>query len=95
MKIKPLFDRIVIEEDKEETTISGIFIGGTNKDNIKTGTVICVGEGNDNNDGEKSKMYVQPGDKVIYSKFSGMETTLNKKNFFIIRQTDVLAIIEE
>ena len=94
MSIKPLFDRVVIKEDKEEVSKNGIFIGATNKDNIKTGTVICVGEGNDLEDGKKSNMYVKPNDKVVYSKFSGLETTIDKEILFIIRQTDILAIIE-
>jgi len=95
MRLKPLFDRVVIEEDKEEVSVNGIFIGAVNKDNVKTGTVISVGDGNSFEDGKKSEMYVKPNDKVIYSKFAGIETTIDNKKVFVIRQTDILAIIEE
>ena len=93
MKIKPLFDRVVIEEDKEEVSLNGIFIGASNKENVKTGTVLSVGDGNQN-DGKLEKMFVNVGDKVIYSKFSGIETSISNKKVFIIRQTDILAIIQ-
>lgn len=95
MNLKPLFDRVIIEEDKDEVSSNGIFIGSTNKDNVKTGTVVSVGDGNDLDDGKKSTMYVKTGDRVIYSKFSGIETTLDNKSVFVIRQTDILAIIEK
>ena len=95
MKLKPLFDRVIIEEDKDEISANGIFIGSVNKDNVKTGKVISVGEGNDLDDGKKGEMYVTPGDRVIYSKFSGIETTIDNKKVFVIRQTDILAIIQD
>ena len=94
MNIKPLFDRVVIEEEKDDYSKNGIFIGATNKENVKTGTVVFVGLGNDLDNGNKSEMHVKVGDKVIYSKFAGIETILDKKTLFIIRQTDILAVIE-
>ncbi len=93
--LKPLFDRVVIKEEPEDVSIGNIFIGSSNQDNIKIGTVICVGDGNDLENGEKSKMYVKPNDRVVYSKFSGMEAIIDKQTVFIIRQTDILAIINE
>lgn len=95
MNIKPLFDRVVIEEDKDEVSLNGIFIGSTNKDNVKTGTILAIGDGNDLDDDKKNKMYVSVGDKVIYSKFAGIEASISNKKVFIIRQTDILAIIEK
>ena len=94
MKLKPLFDRVIIEEDKDEISQNGIFIGATNKDNVKTGKVLSVGDGNDLDSGKKGEMYIKPGDHVIYSKFSGIEATLDNKKVFVIRQTDILAIIK-
>lgn len=95
MNLKPLFDRVIIKEDNDEVSVNGIFIGASNKDNVKTGTVVSVGDGNDLDDGKKSSMYVKKGDKVIYSKFAGIETTINNEKVFVIRQTDILAIIEK
>ena len=94
MNIKPLFDRVVIEEDKDEVSLNGIFIGATNKDNVKTGTVLAVGDGNTDDD-KTGKMFVSVGDKVIYSKFAGIEATISNKKVFVIRQTDILAIIQK
>ena len=94
MNIKPLFDRVVIEEDKDEVSLNGIFIGATNKDNVKTGTVLAVGDGNTDDD-KTGKMFVSIGDKVIYSKFAGIEATISNKKVFVIRQTDILAIIQK
>jgi len=95
MKLKPLFDRVIIIEDKEELSSNGIFIGSVNKDNVKTGKVVAIGEGNVTDDGKKNEMFVKVNDRVIYSKFAGIETTINNKKMFVIRQTDILAIIEE
>ena len=95
MKLKPLFDRVIIIEDKEELSSNGIFIGSVNKDKVKTGKVVAIGEGNVTDDGKKNEMFVKVNDRVIYSKFAGIETTINNKKMFVIRQTDILAIIEE
>ena len=53
-----------------------------------------VGDGNENQDGKKSTMYVKPGDKVLYDKVAGVDAVIDKKQVFIIRQTDILAIID-
>lgn len=94
MKIRPLFDRVVVEEEKEDTTKSGIFLGHTNAENIRIGKVLYVGPGNQNDDGETTKMFVSPGDRVLFSKFSCAEANLDKELVLIMRQTDILAVIE-
>lgn len=94
MKIKPLFDRVVVEEENTSTTKSGIYLGNSGGDNPKIGKVLYVGDGNENQDGKKSTMYVKPGDKVLYGKFAGVDAVIDKKQVFIIRQTDILAIID-
>jgi len=94
MNVKPLFDRVIIEEEQEKTTQTGIFLGTANKENPKQGTILYVGEGNDLDDGKKSEMHVKVGDKVLFNKFAGVETEINKKQVYIVRQTDILAIIE-
>lgn len=94
MKIKPLFDRVVVEEEQSNTTQTGIFIGNSNQDKPKFGKIIYAGDGNENADGKKSTMYVNIGDRIIYSKFAGEDIVIDKKTYSIIRQTDILAIIE-
>lgn len=94
MKIKPLFDRVVLKEQQQDKTESGILLGKMDSEAPKIGEVIFVGQGNLNEDNSLSKMLVKVGDKVLYNKFSGFDITLDKETFFILRQTDILAIIE-
>ena len=94
MKIKPLFDRIIVEEESEETSKGGIYLGKTNK-GIKIGKVLSVGDGNEKNDGSLSKMLVKEGDRVVFSQFTCAEATILGKSVLVLRQTDILAIIEK
>lgn len=94
MKIKPLFDRIVVEEISEDKTESGIFLGIKSQDGPKTGTVLYTSNNEENADGKKLTLYVKTGDKVLFNKYAGAEVVINKKTFIIIRQTDILAILE-
>jgi len=94
MKIKPLFDRIVVEEVKEDKTESGIFLGTKNQDGPKTGIVLCTSKNEENADGKKLTLYVKEGDKVLFNKYAGAEVVVNKKTVIIIRQTDILAVLE-
>lgn len=95
MKIKPLFDRIVIEQlQANEKTSGGILLPSSSQEKPQMAKVICVGEGGIF-DGKEIKIYVKPGDVVFYSKFSGMEYKFKDKTYTIIRQGDILAILEE
>ena len=94
MKLKPLFDRVIVQEEKEETTSSGIFIGKSNNNNVLIGKVLYVGQGNENQDGKFSKMFVNVGDRIIFNKFTAADATISGKQVLILRQTDILAIIE-
>ena len=94
MKIKPMYDRVVIEPQKEEDSKNGIFLGKTSQDKPQLGKVLYIGEGNENPDGKKLEMHVKVNDKVLYNKFSGVEAILDNKVVYIIRQTDILAIID-
>lgn len=94
MKIKPLFDRIVISEIKEQQTSSGIFLGSHDQEGVKIGTVLFVPNECENPDGKNFKLHIQPGDKVLFNKYSGVETIVDKKTLIFIRQTDILAVIE-
>lgn len=94
MTIKPLTDRVVIKaEESEETTKSGIVLTASSQENPQFATVVAVGEGGIV-DGKEVKMYVKVGDKVITSKYSGTEVKLDGEEYTIVRQNDILAIVE-
>lgn len=94
MKIKPLFDRVIVEITKQDVSASGIFIGTSSQDKPLLGKVLYVGEGLKNQDGHLEPMLVNVGNTVLFSKFSGVDTILDNKTVYILRQTDILAIIE-
>ena len=94
MKINPLGDRVVIKNvEAEETTRSGIVLPGSAKEKPQMAEVIAVGPGG-NVDGKEVTMQVKPGDKVIYSKYAGNEIKLDGKEMIIVRQSDILGIVE-
>ena len=94
MKIKPLGDRVVIKNmEAEETTKSGIVLAGAAKEKPQLAEVLAVGPGG-NVDGKEIKMYVEAGQKVFYSKYAGTEVKLDGEEFIIVRQSDILAIVE-
>jgi chaperonin GroES len=90
MTLKPLFDRVVIKAiETEERTASGIVLPGSAQEKPQFAEVIAVGPGT-----EDTKMVVKVGDKVVYSKYAGSEIKIDNKEVVIIRQTDILAIVE-
>ena len=94
MKIKPLCDRVVIKMmEGEETTKSGIVLPGTAKEKPQMAEVVEVGPGG-TVDGKEVKMEVKSGDKVIYSKYAGTEVKLDGDEYIIVRQSDILAVVE-
>ena len=94
MKLNPLCDRVVLTQlEAEETTKSGIVLPGTAKEKPQQAEVIAVGPGGVV-DGKEIKMEVKPGDKVIYSKYAGTEVKLEEEEFIIVRQNDILAIVQ-
>lgn len=94
MNLKPLGDRVVIKHlEAEETTKSGIILTGAAKEKPQEAIVVAVGSGTVV-DGEKVVMEVKVGDKVIYSKYAGTEVTLDKEDYVIVKQSDILAIVE-
>ena len=95
MKIKPLFDRIVIEPlETEEKTKSGIVLLAKDQEKPQIARVIAVGPGG-LVDGKDVKMVVKVGDKVLYSKYAGSEFKVDDKTFTVMRQSDVLAVVED
>lgn len=94
MKLKPLGDRVVVKQlEAEETTKSGIILTGAAKEKPQEAEVVAVGPGGIV-DGKEVKMEVAVGNKVIYSKYSGTDVKLNDDEYIIVRQSDILAIVE-
>lgn len=94
MQLKPLGDRVVIKHlEAEEKTKSGIILTGAAKEKPQEAIVVAVGPGGIV-DGEKVAMEVKVGDKVIYSKYAGTDVTLDKEEYVIVKQGDILAIVE-
>ncbi len=94
MKLVPLLDRVVIKQlDAEEKTKSGIILAAAAQEKPQEAVVIAVGPGGVV-DGKEITMQVKEGDKVIYSKYSGTEVKLEGEEYIIVRQNDILAIVE-
>ncbi|MGA3012648.1 MAG: co-chaperone GroES [Bacteroidales bacterium] len=89
MKITPLADRVLIEPDAaEEKTAKGIIIPDTAKEKPQKGTVVAIGAGK-----KDEPMTVKVGDTVLYGKYAGTELTLNGKDYMIMRESDIVAIV--
>ena len=94
MKIKPLSDRVVIKMvEAEETTAGGIILAGSAKEKPQVAEVLAVGPGGVV-DGKEVVMQVKAGDKVITSKYSGTEVKIDGEELIIVRQNDILAIVD-
>jgi chaperonin GroES len=95
IKFKPLGDRTVIEPlEQEETTPSGLVIPDTAKEKPQRGKILSVGPGGRDEDGERIPMDVKVGDTVLFAKYAGSEIKVDGKKLLIIRESDILAIIE-
>ncbi len=93
-KIKPLSDRVLVQpEEAEEKTDSGIIIPDTAKEKPQQGKVVAVGPGKVE-DGSKIEMSVSEGDLVLYGKYAGTEITLDGEEYMIMRESDILGIIQ-
>ncbi len=96
MKIRPLQDRIIVRRiDEEETSKGGIIIPDSAKEKPSEGKVIAVGKGKVNDDGKVSPLDVKKGDRVLFSKYGGTEVQVEGEEHLIIREDDVLGIIEK
>ena len=94
MKLVPLGDRVVLKQvEAEETTKSGLILTTSAQEKPQEAEVIAVGPGG-MIDGKEVTMQVKPGDKVIYSKYAGNEVKLEGEEYIIVRQNDILAIVE-
>ncbi|MBP8625882.1 MAG: co-chaperone GroES [Syntrophorhabdales bacterium] len=96
MKIKPLQDRILVKRiEEEEKTKGGIIIPDAAKEKPQEGRVIAVGDGKVLENGTKAPLTVKVGDKILFGKYSGTEIKIDGEEHLILREDDVLAIVEE
>ncbi len=96
MKIKPLQDRLVIKRlEEEEKTKGGIIIPDSAKEKPQEGRVVAVGDGKTLESGQKAPLTVKPGDKILFGKYSGTEIKIDGEEHLILREDDVLAIVED
>ena len=95
MKIRPLHDRILVERlEEKEVKKGGIIIPDTAKEKPQEGKVIAVGNGKVTDEGKKIALDVKAGDKILFGKYSGSEVKIEDKEYLIMREEDVLAILE-
>ena len=95
MKIRPLQDRILVKRiEEEQTSAGGIIIPDTAKEKPQEGKVVAVGKGRIRDDGKLQRLDVKKGDRVLFSKFGGTEVTLEGEEHLILREDDVLGILE-
>ena len=96
LNLKPLADRIVVEPvEKEEMTASGIILPETAKEKPQEGTVLAAGPGRTDDAGKRVPMDVKTGDIVLYAKYGGTEIKLDDRKLLILKESDVLAIVEK
>jgi len=95
MSVRPLHDRVIVDRlDEGEQKIGGIVIPDSAKEKPQQGTVVAVGEGRTAKDGTRIPLDVKAGDRVLFGKYSGQEIRLDGKDLFIMKEDDVLAVIE-
>ena len=96
MAVKPLDDRILVKQsDAEETTAGGIVLPDSAQEKPQRGKVVATGPGKMLDSGERGKMGVKKGDEVFYAKYGGTEIKIDDKEYVILRESDVLAVIEK
>ena len=94
-KIRPLHDRLIVERlEGEEKTASGLFIPDSAKEKPQQGKVIAVGKGKVRDDGTVQPTDVKAGDKILFGKYSGTEIKIDGEDFLIMREDDVLAVVD-
>jgi chaperonin GroES len=95
LNLKPLGDRLIVEPiEAEEVTASGIVLPETAKEKPQQGKVLAVGPGRRDEDGERIEMDVKTDDTVLYAKYAGTEVKIGDKKYLILKESDILAIVE-
>jgi len=96
MTVRPLHDRIIVQRiDEGEQNVGGIIIPDSAKEKPQQGTVIAVGNGKANDNGKRIPLDVKAGDRILFGKYSGQEIKLDGQEYFIMKEDDVLAVIED
>jgi chaperonin GroES len=96
MAVKPLDDRVLVKQsDAEEVTAGGIVLPDTAKEKPQQGKVVATGPGKLLDSGERGKMSVKKGDEIFYGKYAGTEIKIDGDDFVILRESDILAIVEK
>ncbi len=96
MRLRPLGDRVVVEPiEKEERTPAGIILPETAKEKPQEGKVIAVGPGRLNDQGQRIPLDIKEGDRVVFAKYAGTEVKLDDKKYLILRESDIMAVIED
>ena len=96
MRFRPLHDRVVVRRvESEERTAGGIIIPDTAKEKPQEAEVIAVGPGKINDDGKRSPMDVKKGDRILIGKYSGSEIKIDNEEYVILREDEILAVIEK
>jgi chaperonin GroES len=95
MKIRPLNDRILVKRlEEEQTTAGGIIIPDTAKEKPAEGEIIAVGPGKLNDNGERIAIDLKPGDRVLFSKYGGTDVRIEGQDYLIMREDDILGVVE-
>jgi chaperonin GroES len=95
MKLKPLGDRLIVRAvEEEETTASGLVLPDTAKEKPQKGKVLAAGDGKLDDDGKRIPLDVKKGDEVLYSKYGGTEIKVDGEDLLVLRESDVLALVE-
>jgi chaperonin GroES len=95
MKIRPLYDRIVVKRiEEQETTRHGIFIPDSAKEKPQEGEVMAIGNGKRLDDGQMAALVVKAGDRILFGKYSGNEIQLDGAEYIIMREDDVLGVLD-
>ena len=93
MNLKPLGDRVILKQDEaEETTASGLYIASSNKEKPSAGTIVAVGEGKRDNNGNLIPIPVKEGDRVIYSKYGGNEVEVDGEEYILVKADDIYGV---
>ena len=96
VNLKPLGNRVVVEpQEQEEKTTSGLFLPETAKEKPQKGTVLSIGPGERDDEGKRIALDVKVGDLVLYAKYGGTEIKIDGKKLLILRESDILAVVEE
>ena len=95
MKIRPLYDRLVVKRiEQQEQKVGGLFIPDSAKEKPQEGEVVAVGEGKYKEDGTRQSLDVKAGDRVLFGKYSGSEIKIDGEEFLIMREDEILGILE-